>query len=60
MPALGKSSKKSPGKIKKAIGSLRKKWMPTFDEQFSEAKKSKKKTFRSTRDDTKKGKLEYH
>ena len=59
MPALGKSSKKSPGKIKKAIGSLRKKWMPTFDEQFSKAKKEGKKTFRSTRDDKKKGNLEY-
>jgi len=60
MPALGRSSKKSPGKIKKAIGKVRKKWMPTFDEQFSDAKKSKKKTFKSTRDDTKKGNLEYH
>ena len=60
MPALGRSSKKSPGKIKKAIGKVRKKWMPTFDEQFSDAKKSGKKTFKSTRDDTKKGKLEYH
>jgi len=60
MPAFGKSSKKAPGKIRKAIGKVRKKWMPTFDEQFSDAKKSGKKTFKSTRDDTKKGKLEYH
>ena len=60
MPAFGKSSKKAPGKIRKAIGKVRKKWMPTFDEQFSDAKKSKKKTFKSTRDDTKKGNLEYH
>ena len=60
MPAIGKSSKKSPGKIKKAIGSLRKKWMPTFDEQFSKARSEGKTKFKSTRDDKKKGKLEYH
>ena len=59
MPAIGKSSKKSPGKIKKAIGSLRKKWMPTFDEQFSKARSEGKTKFKSTRDDKKKGKLEY-
>ena len=59
MPALGKSSKKSPGKIKKAIGSLRKKWMPTFGEQFTKARSEGKSKFKSTRDDTKKGKLEY-
>ena len=60
MPALWKSSKKAPGKIRSTIGKFRKKWMPTFDEQFSKAKKEGKKTFRSTRDDKKKGKLEYH
>ena len=59
MPAIGKS-KKSPGKIRSAIGKLRKKFIPTFDEQFSKARKENKKTFRSTRDDKKKGKLEYH
>ena len=59
MPAIGKSSKTSPGKIKKAIGSLRKKWMPTFDEQFSKARSEGKTKFKSTRDDKKKGKLEY-
>ena len=37
----------------------RKKFLPTFDEQFADAKKSGKKTFRSTRDDKKKGNLEY-
>ena len=59
MPAIGKSSKKSPGKIRSAIGKLRKKFIPTFDEQFTKAKTEGKKTFRSTRDDTKKGKLHY-
>jgi len=50
---------KKPGKIRSAIGSLRKKFLPTFGEQFDKAKKEGKKTFKSTRDDTKKGKLEY-
>ena len=50
---------KKPGKIKSAIGSLRKKFIPTFGEQFDKARKNKQKTFKSTRDDTKKGKLEY-
>ena len=58
MPAIGKS-KKSPGKIRSAIGTLRKKFIPTFGEQFTKAKTEGKKTFRSTRDDTKKGKLHY-
>ena len=58
MPAIGKS-KKSPGKIRSAIGKVRKKFLPTFDEQFSKARSEGKKTFRSTRDDKKKGKLEY-
>ena len=52
-------SEKKPGKIRSAIGKVRKKFLPTFDEQFAKAKKEGKKTFRSTRDDTKKGKLEY-
>ena len=56
MPALGKSSK--VGKVRKTIGKVRKKFVPTFDEQFADAKKSGKKTFRSTRDDKKKGNLE--
>ena len=50
---------KKPGKIRSAIGSLRKKFLPTFDEQFAKARKNKQKTFTSTRDDKKKGKLEY-
>ena len=54
------AEKKKPGKIRSAIGSLRKKFIPTFGEQFTKAKKEGKKTFRSTRDDKKKGKLEYH
>jgi hypothetical protein len=60
MPAIGKSSKKSPGKVRSFFGKIRKKIVPTFDEQFSKAKTEGKKTFRSTRDDKKKGKLEYH
>ena len=52
-------SEKKPGKIRSLIGKVRKKFLPTFDEQFSKAKKEGKKTFKSTRDDTKKGKLEY-
>jgi|LULY01.1.fsa_nt_gb hypothetical protein len=59
MPALGKSSEKAPGKIRSAIGKVRKKFLPTFGEQFSKARSEGKKTFRSTRDDKKKGKLEY-
>ena len=59
MPAIGKS-KKSPGKIRSAIGKIRKKFIPTFDEQFSKAKSEGKSKFRSTRDKSKKGKLEYH
>ena len=50
---------KKPGKIRSAIGSLRKKFLPTFGEQFAKARKNKQKTFTSTRDDKKKGKLEY-
>ena len=52
-------SEKKPGFFKRTIGKVRKKFIPTFDEQFSKAKKEGKKTFTSTRDDTKKGKLEY-
>ena len=55
----GVTGEKKPGKIRSAIGSLRKKFIPTFGEQFAKAKKEGKKTFKSTRDDTKKGKLEY-
>ena len=50
---------KRPGKVRSLIGKVRKKFLPTFDEQFSDAKKSGKKTFTSTRDKSKKGKLEY-
>ena len=59
MPALGKSSKNAPGKIRSTIGKVRKKWLPTFGEQFSKARDEGKSKFKSTRDDTKKGKLEY-
>ena len=52
-------SEKKPGKIRSLIGKVRKKFLPTFDEQFAKSKKEGKKTFKSTRDDTKKGKLEY-
>tara|TARA_R110000737_G_scaffold28312_1_gene46861 strand:+ start:74 stop:544 length:471 start_codon:yes stop_codon:yes gene_type:complete len=51
---------KKPGKVKSLIGKVRKKFLPTFGEQFSDAKKSGKKTFKSTRDDKTKGKLEYN
>ena len=52
-------SENKPGIFRKTIGKIRKKIAPTFSEQFGKARKEKKKTFRSTRDDTKKGKLEY-
>ena len=52
-------SEKKPGFFKRTIGKVRKKFIPTFDEQFSKAKKEGKKTFTSTRDKSKKGKLEY-
>ena len=48
------------GKKKNVIQKLRKKFLPTFGEQFDKAKKEGKKTFTSTRDDKTKGKLEYH
>ena len=47
------------GKVRSFFGKVRKKIAPTFGEQFSDAKKKGKKTFKSTRDDTTKGKLEY-
>ena len=50
---------KKPGKIKSFFGKVRKKIAPTFGEQFGKARKEGKKTFRSTRDDKKKGNLEY-
>ena len=50
---------KKPGKVKSFFGRVRKKIAPTFGEQFSDAKKKGKKTFKSTRDDKTKGKLEY-
>ena len=57
----GKTTTNSESKPKKKniIQRLRKKFTPTFGEQFDKAKKSGKKTFTSTRDDKKKGKLEY-
>ena len=55
----GVTGEKKPGIIRKAIGKVREKFIPTFGEQFSKAKKQGKKTFTSTRDATKKGKLEY-
>ena len=53
------AEKKPAGRIRKFVDKVRKKVAPTFSEQFGKARKEKKKTFRSTRDDTKKGKLEY-
>tara|TARA_B110001450_G_scaffold146614_1_gene137012 strand:- start:313 stop:783 length:471 start_codon:yes stop_codon:yes gene_type:complete len=50
---------KKPGKVKSFFGKIRKKIAPTFGEQFGKAKKEGKKTFKSTRDDKTKGKLEY-
>ena len=47
------------GKVRSFFGKVRKKIAPTFGEQFLDAKKKGKKTFKSTRDDTTKGKLEY-
>ncbi len=55
----GVTGEKKPGKVKSLIGKVRKKFLPTFDEQFAKAKKEGKKTFTSTRDDKTKGKLEY-
>ena len=43
-------SEKKPGIIRRTIGKVRKKILPTFDEQFAKAKKEGKKTFTSTRD----------
>ena len=53
------AEKKKAGKIRKAIDKIRKKIAPTFGEQFAKARKEGKKEFKSTRDDTKKGKLRY-
>ena len=53
------AEKKKAGRIRKLIDKGRKKFLPTFGEQFSKARKEGKKTFRSTRDDKKKGKLSY-
>ena len=53
------AEKKKAGRIRKFVDKVRKKVVPTFGEQFDKARKEKKKTFRSTRDDKKKGKLEY-
>ena len=49
MPAIGKSSKKAPGKIRSAIGKVRKNWLPTFGEQFSKARSEGKSKFKSTK-----------
>ena len=46
-------------KIRDNADKVRKKYIPTFGEQHSKAKSEGKKTFKSTRDDTKKGNLEY-
>jgi len=50
---------KRPGKVRSFFGKVRKKIAPTFGEQGAKARKEGKKVFRSTRDDTKKGKLYY-
>ena len=46
-------------KIRSGVDKARKKYIPTFGEQSDKARKDGKRTFRSTRDDKKKGKLEY-
>jgi hypothetical protein len=53
------AEKKKAGFFRRTVDKVRKKVAPTFDEQFGKARKERKKTFRSTRDDKKKGKLEY-
>ena len=53
------AEKKKAGFFRKTVDKVRKKIALTFDEQFAKARKEGKKTFRSTRDDKKKGKLEY-
>ena len=58
--AGGASKNKKRGAIKRGLDKLREKFIPTFGEQFSKAKKEGKSKFESTRDDTTKGKLEYH
>ena len=45
------AEKKPAGRIRKFVDKVRKKVAPTFGEQFDKARKEKKKTFRSTRDD---------
>ena len=54
-----KETADKPKKKKNIIQRLRAKILPTFGEQFKKAKDSGKKTFKSTRDDKTKGKLEY-
>ena len=54
-----KETADKPKKKKNIIQRLRAKILPTFGEQFKKAKDAGKKTFKSTRDDTTKGKLEY-
>ena len=64
---FGGGNKKSTPKTEKTeapkkegfLSRIRKKIVPTFGEQFKKAKDAGKKTFKSTRDDTTKGKLEY-
>ena len=60
MAKVAGGASKKRGIIKSSLDKLRKKFIPTFGEQFGKAKKEGKKTFTSTRDDTTKGKLEYH
>ena len=55
----GVTGEKKPGIIRRTIGKVRKKFLPTFGEQLDKARKEGKKTFKSTRDKSKKGKLEY-
>ena len=64
---FGGGNKKSTPKTEKTeapkkesfLSKIRKKIVPTFSEQFKKAKDAGKKTFKSTRDDKTKGKLEY-
>ena len=60
MAKVAGGASKKRGIIKSSLDKLRKKFIPTFGEQHKKARDEGKKEFRSTRDETKKGKLYYH
>ena len=60
MAKVAGGASKKRGVIKSSLDKLRKKFIPTFGEQHKKARDEGKKEFRSTRDETKKGKLYYH